>query len=631
MNAHQAALSFVYLVSSTLCLPIDNALYAQRARDRGGRDLGHASDEVDRSPPGSRPPTTLAGPSLDGSGNNLQDPALGAADTQLLRLVPSDYADGVSTPAGADRPSARTVSNVVCDQDQARLNRLGASDFLWQWGQFLDHDIDLTDGVDPPELADIEVPQGDSEFDPDGTGTASIPFTRSHYDATTGTSQDNPREQINSISTWIDASNVYGSSLERALALRTLDGTGKLMTSDGNLLPFNTGGLPNAGGDSAELFLAGDVRANEQIGLTALHTLFVREHNRLVERLAVEHPAWTGDELYRHGRRLIAAMMQAITYREYLPALLGRESLTPHDGYDATVDARIANIFSTACYRYGHSALSPELQRLDALGEAIAEGPIALHDAFFSPQRLASEGGLEPLLRGLATQACQAVDPFIIDDVRNFLFGPPGSGGFDLASLNVQRGRDHGLPSYNATRRALGLTPAVSIADISSDLEIRARLERAYSDVESIDLWVGALAEDPLPGSHVGELNHWVIRRQFEALRDGDRFWYQRILSGEEQRFIESSRLSDIIRRNTTIGAELQANVFRIPSRSTLPGDGNGDGVFDISDPVAVLRFLFLGGDAMESPSAADLRADGRLDVSDAVEMLRRLFGPARS
>ena len=107
-------------------------------------------------------------------------------------------------------------------------------------------------------------------------------FNRSLYDPDTGTGLDNPRQQINEISAWIDASNVYGSDLERATALRTLDGTGRLKTSAGNLLPFNTEGFANAGGSGPTLFLAGDVRANEQIGLTAMHVLFMREHNRPV-------------------------------------------------------------------------------------------------------------------------------------------------------------------------------------------------------------------------------------------------------------------------------------------------------------------------------------------------------------
>ncbi|CAN0516682.1 unnamed protein product, partial [Scytosiphon promiscuus] len=193
---------------------------------------------------------------IDGSRNNKNDAEMGAAFTELLRFVGPDYGGGISTLAGQNRPSARAVSNAVSAQEESIPNTLRASDFLWQWGQFLDHDIDLSEGADPAEAANIEVPLGDPFFDPDGSGDQVIEFNRTLYEEASGTSADNPREQLNEISGWIDASNVYGSDEERANALRTNDGTGKLKTSEGNLLPFNTEGLPNAGGGSADLFLA---------------------------------------------------------------------------------------------------------------------------------------------------------------------------------------------------------------------------------------------------------------------------------------------------------------------------------------------------------------------------------------
>ncbi len=210
-------------------------------------------------------------------------------------------------------------------------------------------------------------------------------FNRSFYDAPTGTDAGNPRQQVNEITAWIDASNVYGSDAERAMALRTLDGTGRLKTSAGNLLPFNTQGLSNAGGDSDSLFLAGDVRANEQVGLTAMHTLFVREHNRQARLIARANPALSGDQIYLRARRIVGAEMQVITYREYLPALLGGAALPPYSGYRPALDASISNLFSTGPYRYGHSALSPTLLRLDAQGNEIPEGNLALREAFFAP------------------------------------------------------------------------------------------------------------------------------------------------------------------------------------------------------------------------------------------------------
>ncbi len=152
--------------------------------------------------------------------------------------------------------------------------------------------------------------------------------------------------------------------------------------------------------------------------------------------------------------------------------------------------------------------------------------------------------------------------------MRNFLFGAPGAGGFDLVSLNIQRGRDHGLPDYNSVRRQLGLTPKTSFATISSDLRIQRRLEEAYGDVERIDPWVGGLAEDHLTGALVGELIHTVLVEQFERLRDGDRCWYAEVFDPLTVSQLERIRLSDIIRMNTMIESEIPDDVFHAPPLS---------------------------------------------------------------
>ncbi len=510
-------------------------------------------------------PNTLNGMearTIDGTNNNLANPNWGAADEQLLRIGPADYADGISDPSGVGRPSAREISNTVHTQTSDRPNSLGASDYLWQWGQFLDHDIDLTDLAAPAEPFNIAVPMGDPFFDPGATGTQEIAMDRAGFDPATGTGAGNPREQLNNITAYIDASNVYGSDPVRADTLRSNDGSGRLNTSAGNLLPFNTSGLPNAGGTGAELFLAGDVRVNEQLGLTSMHTLFMREHNRLAAQIAADNPGATGDEIYETARAIVGAQMQVISYNEFLPLLLGPGSLSAYTGYSPAVNAGISNEFSTAAYRLGHTMLSSQIQRRSAVNVMIPEGPLPLRDAFFAPQRL-NDGGIDPILRGLAAQDAQDVDAAIVDDVRNFLFGPPGGGGFDLASLNIQRGRDHGLPGYNDMRVAFGLPAVASFAEITSDAAAQAALASAYATVDDIDPWTGALIEDDLPGGGlVGPLLNAVLVDQFERLRDGDRFWYQLVFSGSELAELGNTTLADIIRRNTAIGEELPDLVF---------------------------------------------------------------------
>ena len=509
--------------------------------------------------------------SIDGTGNNLANPAFGSAVTALLRMTTVDYGDGVGTPAGAGRASARQVSNDVSNQTSMMPNADGLNDLFWQWGQFLDHDIDLTGGADPAEAFDIEVPLGDVFFDPFSTGTQVIPLSRSVYDDTSGV-----RQQLNEITAFIDASNVYGSDATRAAELRTLDGTGRLKTSggmagvQGAMLPFNVNGLPNAqpdGSDPADFFLAGDVRANEQVALTAVHTLFVREHNYWAARLGLI-PGLTGDEIYELARALVGAEMQAITYNEFLPMLLGPGALSPYSGYDQSVDPGIANLFSTVTYRFGHTMVSPTLQRISPRGGALPAGHLDLANAFFSPEELldSRNRGIEPLLRGLASQQAQEVDGHLVDAIRNFMFGPPGAGGFDLASLNIQRGRDHGLPGYNQARIDLGLPPVASFADITSDVDIQNALAGVYGSVDDIDAWVGVLCEDHVAGATVGETVVASLTDQFERLRDGDRFWYENQLSPELVSFVNEQTLRRIIVRNTRIRYnQLPQDIFVAP------------------------------------------------------------------
>ncbi|MDJ0676306.1 MAG: peroxidase family protein [Calothrix sp. MO_167.B42] len=488
---------------------------------------------------------------IDGSGNNATNPNYGTPGTQLIRLADPAYEDGISIPRGGDGnsslPNPRTISNKVVAQleEEDRPNITNTTNMVFQWGQFVDHDIDLTEGKEGD--FPIIVPPGD-QFFPEGSV---INLVRSIFDPNTGTGTDNPRQQINEITTWIDASNVYGSDEEQAQSLR--EGTcGRLKTSKNfNLLPSGSDGN----------FIAGDIRAREQTGLVAMHTLFMREHNRLADILCKQYkkdPSWDDEKIYQEARKYVGAQMQVITYKEFLPILLGSNNPLPtYSGYKPGVNPSIANEFSTAAFRFGHSTLPKELWLLKSNGKPIPFGNLPLADAFFKPNEFLYPNtlkGIEPVMRGLVQQPHMGVDNMIVDAVRNFLFGNPGAGGFDLASLNIQRGRDHGLPGYNAVREALGLTRKMSFSDISSNNSITSKLESAYSSVDDIDLWVGGLAEDHVNGGLLGETFRVIIRDQFIHLRDGDRFWYQNnVFSNEQLNELENTSLKDIIARNTKI------------------------------------------------------------------------------
>lgn len=495
--------------------------------------------------------------SIDGTGNHLFEDELGSAGEFLTRLSDPEYADGTAAVID-DRPGARDISNQIVAQETAEKNRRGLSDIAWLWGQFIDHDISLSGSAEPHEPVDIPVPEGDVHFDPFGTGAATIEANRTLH----GTSEAGYREQINEITAWIDGSMVYGSDDVRAAALRSLDG-GRLIVTEDGLMPFNDSGLPNAADGVApgtDLFLGGDVRANENVALASMHTLWVREHNLLADELAARDATLTDEQLYQQAREFVIAQIQAITFNEFLPAILGANAVNDYAGYDPDADPTIANEFSTAAYRFGHTMLSQQLMRLNADGSEAEEGYIALRDAFFSPNEVV-EHGIDSLLIGAASQLANEIDNQIIDDVRNFLFGPPGAGGFDLATLNIFRGRDHGLASYNQVREDIGLGRVNDFSDVSSDVDVQARLQAVYGSVDDIDLWVGGLAEDHVDGGSLGETFQRIIVQQFEQLRSADRFWYENRLAESEVEWVNGNSLADIIERNTTAD-NLQGNVF---------------------------------------------------------------------
>jgi hypothetical protein len=170
------------------------------------------------------------------------------------------------------------------------------------------------------------------------------------------------------------------------------------------------------------------------------------------------------------------------------------------------------------------------------------------------------------MLKGLASQLGQENDLLLVDGVRNNLFGPPGAGGLDLAALDIQRGRDHGLPDYNTLRKTYGLERVTSFDQISSDPATQAKLQQLFGTVDNIDAFVGALAEDHLPGSGVGPLVHAVVGNQFERLRDGDRFFYTAdpfLQSNAVRQILDLDKvtLARVIKWNTDI-THIQADVF---------------------------------------------------------------------
>lgn len=486
---------------------------------------------------------------LDGVGNNELNPEWGTVGEQFIRLTPSAFEDGVGTPARSDEANARDISNILSAQSESIENDRFITSMWFQWGQFLDHDINRVFDVAPFEQL---TPNESLDISED------FPFNRSPYDPTTG--ETTPREYINHVTAFIDGSVVYGSDESHALALRTLEG-GKLKSQDtdvGELLPQNTDGLINEPAPVEAFFIAGDVRANENIGLTSMQTLWVREHNRIAEELATTEYAdqdltdpEVDEELYQRARQIVTGLIQNITYNEFLPSTVGFNAIPTYSGYDSSVDPQISDEFAAAAYRIGHTTLTDELL-VGSEGDSI---PLA--EAFFRPD-IVSAMGIEGVLEGLTLQTMQEVDSQIVDAVRNFLDDGPG---FDLAAINIQRGRDQGLPDYNTLRESIGLERLTSFDQMTSNESLAEMFELVYGSPDNADPWIAMISEDHVPGTMTGETTYAILVDQFTRLRDGDRFYFENAISDQDLvDEIKATRLSDIIERNTDL--DVQDEVF---------------------------------------------------------------------
>ncbi|CAB4062585.1 PXDN [Lepeophtheirus salmonis] len=482
---------------------------------------------------------------ITGECNNLQNPKWGASFTPFARVIEARYGNDESNPTTVGQhyekpgclksgplPNPRLLSVNFFKDKNRPLSR--ATHMLAQFGQFLDHDLTLTPEahVDVPccedpsqeECNPIEVSRKDPFFSK--FKQTCLELTRSEKFC-----NSRPRQQFNAVTSFVDASNVYGSEEELAKELRvpnsyllrtTRTKTGK------SLLPLIDGE-----------FLAGDERSSEMPGLATMHNLFLREHNRIAKLLAENKGHRSNEEIFEEARRIVGAEMQNIVYGEFLYGILG---------YPA--------------FRYGHSMIEGSIQRRSINTNALIS-TFQLKNNFNNLHQYVSKNGrgMEEIIGGLFTQPAQSFDRFIVDDVTRLLFREKNSPfGQDLMSRNIQRSRDHGLPPYGAFRQACGLKPICNWKTRPSSISKQNwnLLKRWYKSPNDIDLFVAGISETPLDGSVLGETFTCLITRQFMALKDGDRFFFTH--SGQSGSFnydqihnIRQRTLSQIICDNTQI------------------------------------------------------------------------------
>ncbi|KYN43399.1 Chorion peroxidase [Trachymyrmex septentrionalis] len=574
---------------------------------------------------------------FDGLCTNLENPTWGATLSPFTRLMSPQFADGLSAPrisiTGRDLPLSRVVSRTM-HPDEGYHDHAGTV-MVIAWGQFMDHDYTLTaTPLDPlnrndpeeccsrrphqknPYCNEILIPEDDYFYKL--FNVQCMDFVRA-FPAVRPGCRLGSRVPFNLLTGVLDGNTVYGITEAFARKLRT--GYGGLLRMNPvfaeyglkDLLPLKLD-IPDEGctrpNRSMYCFEAGEIRVNEQLVLTCMHTLMAREHNRIAKALAVINPHWDDEILFQEARRIVIAEIQHVTYNEFLPILLGKDVMEKFglllekekywDGYDSSINPGVIDAFAAAAFRFGHSLLPTAVERWSKAHKFIASK--RLSDLIRRPYDLYRAGVFDEYLMGLMNQVAQAMDDSITQEVTNHLFKKVGAKfGLDLVSFNMQRGREFGIPSYMEFRKYCGLPDANTFDELFGSMPNET--VRRYSTIfdgpidaknsvfgnngfisamllfrhpADVDLWSGGVSERPLPGSMLGPTFACLIATQFSHSRRGDRFWYElpnqpSSFTLEQLNEIRKAKLARLICDNTDLIDTVQIYPMVLPDHEINP------------------------------------------------------------
>ncbi|KAJ8919036.1 hypothetical protein NQ315_016942, partial [Exocentrus adspersus] len=551
---------------------------------------------------------------FDGLCTNLEHPTWGAINTPFTRLLGPLYADGMTAPrvsvSGKALPLSRVVSRTM-HPDEGFHDHAGTV-MVIAWGQFIDHDytlqgtpLDPFNKNDPEECCNrpphLKHPYCNEIYIPEDDyfyrlfNVRCIDFVRT-FPAVRPGCRLGSRVPFNTLTGVLDANTVYGVTEKFARKLRT--GIGGLLRMNPafdqyglkDLLPLKLD-IPDEGctrpNSSMYCFEAGEIRVNEQLVLTCMHTLMAREHNRLAKGLAHINPHWDDETLFQEARRINVAIIQHITYNEFLPILLGKDVMEKFglllqkdgywNGYDSSINPGVIDAFAAAAYRFGHSLLPTAVERWSKAHKFIASK--RLSDLIRRPYDLYRPGVLDEYFMGLMNQVAQAMDDSITQEVTNHLFKKVGARfGMDLVSFNMQRGREFGLPGYMEFRKFCGLPTSDSFEDMAGSMpnETVRKYAEIFDHPNDVDLWSGGVCERPLPGAMLGPVFSCIIATQFSYSRRGDRFWYElpnqpSSFTPEQLQEIRKARLARVICDNTDLIDSIQLYPMVLPDHEINP------------------------------------------------------------
>ncbi|CAJ0825833.1 11800_t:CDS:10 [Entrophospora sp. SA101] len=454
---------------------------------------------------------------IDGSDNNSKDPDSGTPnqnfhqkyppepffgpDGDSMIKTPSDVVDidpkqpvpKCTDPLPADTyPMPRCISNIITNYhlDQFDIKKTMSYRSKRQTKSKVPSDHKLY------------IPYDDATYNPATSlpgqlsNLKSLAFNRSNF--LPPTTQKPKRTGYNTVTPFLDLGPIYGVNAEGAKDRRE-GNRGKLKTNGdvANPYPYKDSFVGN-------------------IFITAIQTIWLREHNRLCDQFyEINGDAWSDDKYFEEARKWNIAFYQKVVTEEYLGVVMGRP-LPPYQKYDPDLTPGIDVFFATITFRYGHSELSDFYRIQDEYGDAVVE--LSLQDTF--NKSLLEEYGAANLLRSMSLQRQEDVDIHYSDASRNVKAPDPT----DLVAIDVLRARDRGIALYNDVRQAYGLEKKDSWADITSVKETQDYLQQLYPNgTNQLEALVGAMAEDHLSGSNFGELMNTSMITQNNLFTDEDR------------------------------------------------------------------------------------------------------------
>ncbi|KAL1132705.1 hypothetical protein AAG570_010657, partial [Ranatra chinensis] len=548
--------------------------------------------------------------SIDGSCNNLRNPGLGSANTNYKRLIPQRYSDGIHKPpvsvTGRNLPSTRLLSIILFPD--VPISDPFFTLIAMQWGQIVTHDMSMAMGTTqakphanhccspdgrlqlpshqvPSTCFPIALPHDDPVYSK--FGQMCMNFIRSTTDVDQGCAPPNkPHEQIVTVTHFMDSSLVYGSTPDVAASLREGAG-GRLKVDHRHGRPWP----PAVSNKSATCqnmdinepcYLLGDVRANQNPQLTVLQIILLREHNRLANALSHINPHWDDETLFQEARRILIAEFQHINYYEFLPIFLGASNMYEQnliyktnsyvDDYREDIDPRTSNGHATGAFRYFHTAIQGQLQLIGE--ERSVYGALRLSDFLNRPGIVEEGNNLDHLTRGMTTQSQEQVDQFHTSEITDFLFRNGMPFGRDLKAIDIQRGRDHGLASYNDFREFCGLPRAGKFEEFSDYIssENIERLALLYAHPDDVDFIVGGALEAHVKDALSGPTFLCVLLDQFYRTRVGDRYFYehgshQGAFLPEQLNEIRKASISRLLCDNGDNIQSMQPEGFRVISQ----------------------------------------------------------------